>query len=300
MGSRVSKIVVARRTGRQQGRLPGVQSGSASPCMVPEGRPEMSSRTDVGVPGCVWVTPTQRLLFVNGTAAYARSEGRPETVSLGPFSARLLPGQGVLFEPLGRFLGRGLHSVRVNGNAGSILVEPRDCALNTPEPGEPLCFPTDRMERLRRWRRTVARLGPACRGPDLAITAERHSSIAAGGTIFTRIHVANRSRRPCTVAGVPKVVALDRHGRPIAVGETRPLERLGKGARLRVRLDAGGSASFRVAHYDGIGAGACRQVSVHGLRVTIVGTGPTRVVRPPMGYCPKPGAGLGLRVWRIE
>jgi hypothetical protein len=206
----------------------------------------------------------------------------------------------VLFEPLGRFLGRGLHLVAVNGNAGSILVEPRDCALNTPEPGEPLCFPGDRAERLRRWRRTVARMGPACHGSDLAITADRHSSIAGGGTIFTRLHVTNRSRRPCTVAGVPKVVALDRHGRPIAVGEPRPLERLGKGGRLRVRLVAGGSGGFRVAHYDGIRAGRCRQTFVYGLRLTIPGTGPTRLVRPPIGYCPKQAAGLGLRVWRIE
>ncbi len=144
------------------------------------------------------------------------------------------------------------------------------------------------------------RLGPACRGSELAIKAERHSSIGAGGTIYTRLHVANHSRRPCTVAGVPKVVALDRHGRPIGVGEPMPLERLGKGGRLRVRLDAGGSASFRVVHYDGIGAGACRQASVRRLRVTIPGSGPTRVVRVSMGYCPKPGAGLRLRVWRIE
>lgn len=303
MGSRVSKIVVARRTGRRRNRLPGLQTNGASGCPDLEGRPEISSRTDVAVPGCVRATPTQRLLFVNGTAVYHRSEGHPETDSLGPFSARLLPGQGALFGPLGRFLGRGLHSVTVDsGNGGPVLIEPEDCAINGPEPGEPLCFPEDRAGRLRRWRRTVARMGPPCRGSDLEVTAERHSSIGAGGTIYTRFHATNRSRRPCTVAGVPKVVALDRQGRPVGVGEPRPLERIGrgKGARLRVRLEAGKSATFVVAHYDGIGAGRCRQASTHGLRVTIPGTGPTRVVPHPMGYCPKPGAGLGLRVGRIE
>jgi hypothetical protein len=195
------------------------------------------------------------------------------------------------------------------------LVEPEDCAINTPEPGEPLCFPRDRAERLRRWHRTVARLGPACRGSDLKVTAERHSSIGAGGRNYTRLHVTNLSRRPCTVAGVPKVVALDRRGGIIAVGEPRRYERIGdgggeqiplegigdsKGAPLRVRLEPGRSATFIVAHYDGIGAGPCRRASVYGLRVTIRGTGPTRVVRPPIGYCPKPDAGLNLRVSRIE
>jgi hypothetical protein len=311
MGSRITKIVVARRTGRQRGRLPGVQANGASGCVDLEGRPEISIRSDVSVPRCLRVTPTERLLVVNGTAAYRRSEGRPYTVSLGPFSARLLPGEGALFEPLGRFLDRGLHSV----GGSSILVEPADCAIARPGPGQPLCFRRDRPERLRRWRRTVARLGPPCRGSDLGITAERHSLIGPVGRKYTQLHVTNLSRRPCTVAGVPKVVALDRGGGIIAVGEPRRYERTGdgtgeqillegigdsKGARLRLRLEAGRSATFTVAHYEGIGAGPCGQASVYGLRVTIPGTGPTRLVRPPIGYCPKPNAGLILRVSRIE
>jgi hypothetical protein len=40
---------------------------------------------------------------------------------------------------------------------------------------------------------------PACRGSDLTISAERHYSIGAGGTIYTKLFVTNGSRRPCTV-----------------------------------------------------------------------------------------------------
>lgn len=92
------------------------------------------------------------------------------------------------------------------------------------------------------------------------------------------------------------------NGPETAPGEQIPLEGIGdsKGARLRLRLEAGRSATFTVAHYEGIGAGPCRQASVYGLRVTIPGTGPTRLVRPPIGYCPKPEVGLNLRVSRIE
>lgn len=139
---------------------------------------------------------------------------------------------------------------------------------------------------------------PACRGSGLVISAERHSSI---GAVYMRLHITNRSRRRCTVAGVPKVVGIGRDGKAVQTAEPRPNLRPGaEGGRRRVRLEAGGSATFLVAHYDGIGAGRCRQVSTYGLRVTIPGTGPTRVVPRPMGYCPKPGAGLGLRVGRIE
>ncbi|MFT3863259.1 MAG: DUF4232 domain-containing protein [Solirubrobacterales bacterium] len=142
---------------------------------------------------------------------------------------------------------------------------------------------------------------PACRGADLAISAERHSSIGAGGTIYTRLFLTNESRAACTVGGVPKVVGFGRDGKAIETAEPYPALRPGSsGRRLRVRLGPGESARFLVSHYDGIGAGRCRIASTSGLRVTIPGTGARGIVRPPMGYCPKPGAGLGLRVGRIE
>lgn len=303
MSAAISKVVLARRTGRWRRLVPGLQTNGASGCPDLEGRPEIGLYTDVPVPDCVRATGTQRLLVVNRSGAYRRSEGHPEVVRLGPFSARLLPQQAVLFRPLGSFLGRGLHQVTVDGgNRGAVLVEPEDCAILRPEPGEPLCFDKDKAGRRRRWRRTLARLGaPACRGSDLALMPERHSSIGAGGTIYTKIFVTNRSGRPCTVAGVPKVVGIDRDSKVVEVAAPDPNLRPGaKGGRVRVKLAAGGRATFLVTHYDGIGAGRCRFTSTYGLRVTIPGSGPRRVVRYPMEYCPAPDAGLGLRVGRIE
>ncbi|HEY4779806.1 MAG TPA: hypothetical protein VIH47_09465, partial [Solirubrobacterales bacterium] len=163
-GAPISKVIVARRTGRRRGLVPGLQSNGASGCPDLEGRPEIGLYTDVPAPDCVRATGTQRLVVVNRSGAYQRSEGHPEVVRLGPFSARLLPQQAVLFAPLGSFLGPGLHQVTVDGgNRGAVLVEPEDCAILRPEPGEPLCFPEGRAARRRRWRRTEARMGaPSC------------------------------------------------------------------------------------------------------------------------------------------
>jgi hypothetical protein len=303
MSAPISKIIVARRFRPWQGRPPGEEGTGSKGCTQEEGRGEIGIYTDVAEPLCVRITGPQRVVIVNRTTAYRRSGGRPIVVRLGPYSARILPQQGALFGPVGRFLGRGLHAATVGrGGRLGVMVEPADCAIFRPQPGQPLCFRKDRAGRLRRWRRTEARLhAPACRGSDLVISAERHSEIGAGGTIYTRLIITNRSRRPCTVAGVPTVVAIGRHGKSVGEAQAVPHLRLGsEGGRRRVRLRGEGSASFEVAHYDGIGSGRCKFILTHGLRVTLPGTGPTQVVLSSMSYCPLPGGGLGLRVGRIE
>lgn len=303
MSAPISKVVVAHRWRPWPGHPPGLETTGASGCPPREGRGEINIFTDVPAPSCVRITGRQQVLIVNRTTAYSRSEGKPLLVRFGPYSARILPQQGALFGPVGRSFGRGLQTATLNHHQRvGVLVLPNDCGLLRAEPGEPLCFKKDRAGRQRRWHRTVARLGaPACRGSDLVISAERHSEIGAGGTIYTRLIITNRSRRPCTVAGVPKVLGIGRDGKSVGVAESVPHLRSGsKGGRLRVKLDSGGSASFDVTHYDGIGAGRCKFVSTYGLRVTIPGTGPRQVVRYPMEYCPAPRAGLGLRVGRIE
>jgi hypothetical protein len=303
MSAPISKVVIAHRSRRWSGHPPGLETTGASGCQPEEGRGVIDIYTDEPAPACVRITRRQRVLIVNRTGAFHRREGTPLLVGFGPYSARIEPQQAALFGPVGRFFGRGLQTVTLDHRSGvGVLVLPRDCGLFRAEPGEPLCFPSDGEGRLRRWHRTEARIGaPACRGSDLTLSAERHSSIGAGGTNYTRLFITNDSSRPCTVAGVPKVVGLDRDGKAIDTAEPRPnLRRGGSGRRLRVRLEPGGSATFLVSHYDGIGAGRCKYASTSGLRVTIPGTGPRQVVHPPMGYCPAPDAGLGLQVGRIE
>jgi hypothetical protein len=301
-GAPIAKVIVPRRTKPWSGRPTGSETNGARGCPLREGRGEIGIYTDVSAPSCVRVTGRQRVMIVNRTTAYRSSEGRPILVRLGPYSARLRPQQAALFGPVGRFLGRGLHSATINrtGRVG-IMVEPNRCAILRPEPGQPLCFEKDRPGRIRRWHRTEARLNaPACRGGDLVISAGAYSG-AAAGTVYSSLTITNDSRRPCTVAGVPRMAAVNRHGNSVGSAEAVPLLRPGsKGGRLRVKLRGGGSATFTVAHYDGIGSGRCKLAVSYGLRVTVPGTGPTEVVRLPLSYCPSPRGGLRLRVGRIE
>jgi hypothetical protein len=270
--------------------------------MPQEGRGEIGIYTDVSGPSCIRITGRQRVMIVNRTTAYKRSEGRPIVVRLGPYTARLRPQQAALFGPVGRFLGRGLHDATINHTQRvGIMVEPNRCAIVTPEPGEPFCFAKELPGRRRRWLRTRARLdAPACQGADLVISAGSHDGVAAG-TVYSDLRVTNRSRRPCTVAGVPTVTAIDRHGR--SVGRAEPVPHLqpgSEGGRLRVKLRREDSATFAVTHYDGNGYGRCQFALTKGLRVSLPGTGLTQFVRLPMSYCPAPRGGLGLRVGRIE
>jgi hypothetical protein len=144
----IAKVIVARRTKPWQGRPPGSESNSATGCVPREGRGEIGIYTDVPSPGCVRITGRQRLMIVNRTTAFRRSEGVTIVVRLGPYSARLRPQQAALFGPLGRFLGRGLHDATINRRQRvGVMVEPNRCAILRPEPGQPLCFAKDRTGR---------------------------------------------------------------------------------------------------------------------------------------------------------
>lgn len=188
-----------------------------------------------------------------------------------------------------------------SGNRGAVLVEPEDCAIARAEPGEPLCFPHEGASRPSQPRKTRARPGPpACHAGDLALAKERHSSIGSAGTVYTGLYIRNLTTRPCTVAGVPKVVAYKPGGRVLEEAETSVDLRPGsKGGRSRVTVEPGRSVKFLVAYYDGIGAGPCRFARARSLRVTIPRAGPPRRIIVPMSYCPERGSGLSLRVGRI-
>src|SRR4051794_35481052 len=52
MSAPVSKVIVARRTGRRHGLVLGLQTSGASGCPDLKGRPEIGLYTDVPVPDC--------------------------------------------------------------------------------------------------------------------------------------------------------------------------------------------------------------------------------------------------------
>jgi hypothetical protein len=168
---------------------------------------------------------------------------------------------------VGRFLGRGFHQALVGrGGRLGVLILPKDCGIFRAEPGEPLCFQKDRAGRLHRWRRTMARMhAPACRGSDLVISVDSHTQDAAG-TVYSKLDIVNRSRRPCTVVGVPSVLAVGHDGKSVRSAEPVPhLRPHSHGGRRRIwlREDA---ANFTVTHSDGIAFGRCKLALTYGLR----------------------------------
>jgi hypothetical protein len=165
MRAPISKVVVAQRFRTSRGRPPGSEGVGSKGCIKEESRGEIGIYTDPPAPSCVQVTGREPLLIVNRTSAYHRSEGRRIEVRLGPYRARLLPQQAARFGPVGRFLGRGLHTAFDDRGRLGVLIEPADCGIFDASPGEPLCFQKERASRLRRWHVAVAREDAApCRG----------------------------------------------------------------------------------------------------------------------------------------
>jgi hypothetical protein len=61
-------------------------------------------------------------------------------------------------------------------------------------------------------------VGKTCDHSKLSVRAGRTG--VAAGSVYQPFEVANRSGQTCTVAGVPRVIAVDRHGRPIGPAAT--------------------------------------------------------------------------------
>lgn len=114
--------------------------------------------------------------------------------------------------------------------------------------------------------------------------------------------ITNLSRRGCSLSGYPSVAVIGRGGEEIEKGtsvpELRPTHRNPR--RLVALARMGGSAEFELTYYDGIGAGRCRFTSSFGLRVRLPGARRAATIPFSLEYCPKAGAGPGVRVGRIE
>jgi Protein of unknown function (DUF4232) len=140
----------------------------------------------------------------------------------------------------------------------------------------------------------------ACEPNDLAVHPGR-SSTPDGGTVYTKFLVVSESPYPCTLAGVPAVVALGLGGRVIEAGrpvaEVRPTHR--RRGRV-VTLGKGRPAFFFISHDDGTRYSRCRSASTRALRVKLPGRRWRTLVAYQLGYCPPPEGDLGLRVGRIE
>jgi hypothetical protein len=137
------RTVVAHRLGAPRVER-GTQGLPASPCMTlgTNGTTTVHIFSDAG--HCARVEPGERLRFVNDTGIGPRHTGEAAIrVLAGGYELWIEPGgSGVIPAPVGTYLGRGSHPVRVAGAPGpTILVLPPNCAIRPPaESGEELCF----------------------------------------------------------------------------------------------------------------------------------------------------------------
>jgi hypothetical protein len=257
-------VIVARRTKPWRGRPAGSETNGARGCPMQDGRGEIRIYTDVSAPSCVRVTGRQRVMIVNRTTAYRRSEGRRLLIRLGPYSARLRPQHAALFGPVGRFL----------GTRASLRDDQPHGAGRNYAGAEAVC-------------------DPETGGGATALLQER----PAGLQRRRPCHLGEGSLRGRRGDGLFEP---DDHQRLSPVpAQSRECHRW-RPSTAKVGRWVPPKRFPCCGHYDGIGSGRCKPAVSYGLRVTVPGTGHTEVVRLPLSYCPSPHGGLRLRVGRIE
>jgi Protein of unknown function (DUF4232) len=285
------KLTLARRNPSGPRREPGAHGQSASGCTRERGGRVKTLHVYPDVGNCIRIEPRDRLLFVNSTGTGpVQSGAHTVVVTLGRYEARIGPGRAAIFAaPASSYLALGWHRTKVSGApAPSVLVLPEGCALpnhglsRPPLPaGEGICF---------------AEGAPPC--DRLAVRASRTG--AAAGSVYQSFEAVNRSDRNCTVSGVPRLAAVDGHGRPIgppATQDARLSTMTGRHPKVIV-LEPEGVAIFRARYGEAVNySPPCGERWSTALWVTVP-PAPTQSVPYRMERCP---SGVqGFEVGRIE
>jgi hypothetical protein len=282
-GRRLEKLSLARRDPEGPRVEPGHRPHSEAGCLEPGGGRVKTIYLRSEGETCVRVAPRDRLLFVDGTGSGGGAE-----VSVGSYQAYLRIGGSALFPaPVGSYLGLGSHRVVTGADATApwILVLPEGCQVKDTKPGESLCF---------------AAAAPSCQAARLALHTGR--SGAGLGTNYESFLLVNQSARTCSVAGSPRVSAIDAAGRAIGVPfdtEASTTTMTGNHPQ-RIALEPGAAATFEMnsgtaANYP---PSACHPRKAATLEVTIPQAGATELSIPwGLEIC---ASGQNVSVGRIE
>jgi hypothetical protein len=154
--------------------------------------------------------------------------------------------------------------VRVAAAALVLLAAGATCAI--PAGGAPAPSPPCLAQRLVAWLNT--------------------QGSGAAGSVYYRVELTNLSTRACTIAGYPRVAAVDLAGRQIGDASGRFVTR----ART-VTLAPGATGSFvlQIVDVANFSASACRPVTAAGLRVVPPRRTSTRIVPFPFRACSRRG-----------
>jgi hypothetical protein len=183
------------------------------------------------------------------------------------------------------------------GPGGSLavgVIEPSPEPL-TRRPMPPTLKEAEPSERLRR-----------CDPADLIVwQGSDYPGGAAAGTSYGHLEVTNLSERPCKLAGIPHIVAIDLRGRPVGppVRRSPSMPTVGGGPPIRVaRLGPHGSAlfTFSVGEVLNCGAHGCDYEYAAGFDVTLPGSTRSQFVPAPVRRCLHLADGKQMAVGPIE
>ncbi len=99
--------------------------------------------------------------------------------------------------------------------------------------------------------------------------------------------MTNLSERSCELSGIPNMVAVDLHGRPVGspVGRSASMPTIDRGPRVRVaRLYPSGSALFTFSVGDALNYG-CEYKYAAGFDVALAGSSRPQYVPAPVRRC---------------
>jgi hypothetical protein len=145
---------------------------------------------------------------------------------------------------------------------------------------------------------------PRLIAPTAPREVEQHVQVVGSG-VRGHLAVTNLSGRPCRLSGVPRMVAVDLHGRPVGppVARSPSMPTVDGGPPIRVaRLDAHGSAlfTFSVGEVLDYGTHGCDYEYAAGFDVTLPGSSRPQYVPAPVRRCLHPPGGRQMAVGLIE
>jgi predicted ATP-grasp superfamily ATP-dependent carboligase len=133
-----------------------------------------------------------------------------------------------------------------------------------------------------------ARAPQGCSASNLVVWAGEEPGGGAAGSTYYRIEFTNLGSASCTVAGAPKVSAVDLHGK--RVGAPATTEPGTKTRKLTLAPGDTASATLRIVEALNFPKAKCAPTLVAGLRVSVPGGSGSKVAPLAFETCAKAGS----------
>lgn len=124
---------------------------------------------------------------------------------------------------------------------------------------------------------------PSCKTSGLVIWSNNGAGGGTAGSVFYNVRFTNLSGHTCTLAGFPKVAAVNLAGKQIGAAAQ---QETGQKPKL-VKLANGGTANalLRVVDPGNFSPSACHETMAAGLRVTPPGQSASKLIPLPFATC---------------